>query len=95
MKISVNVLNIYIYRVTPPKKKTEPIYFLTEIHKFNSSLFFFTGYEVDSVQKKKKKKKLGPSYSPTCPEVQEYKIRIILLYFCRSNKKSLRVLFFF
>ena len=27
--------------------------------------------------------KLGP----TCPEVRVYKIRIILLYLCRSNKK--------
>ena len=28
----------------------DPYIFLTEIHKFNSSLFFFSGYEVDSVQ---------------------------------------------
>ena len=35
-------------------KKTELI-FLTEIHKFYSSLFFFSGYEVDSVHEK-----LGP-----------------------------------
>ena len=26
--------------------------FLTEIHKFNSSRFFFSGYEVDSVHEK-------------------------------------------
>ena len=30
---------IYIYRVTPPKNRSH--IFLTEIHKFNSSLFFF------------------------------------------------------
>ena len=62
---------------------------MTEIHKFNSSLFFFPGYEVDSVHEK-----LRSEYSPTCAEVWVYKIRIILFYFCRSNKKSLRILFF-
>ena len=39
------------YRVTPPKKNRTHI-FLTEIHKFNCSLFFFSEYEVDSVQEK-------------------------------------------
>ena len=34
-----------------PNKKRNPI-FLTEIHKFNSSLFFYSGYEVDSVHEK-------------------------------------------
>ena len=43
---------IYKYRVT---KKNRTHIFLTEIHKFNSSLFFFSGYKVDSVQEK-----LGP-----------------------------------
>ena len=74
---------IYIYTVTPPKNRTQ--IFLTDIHKSNCSLFFFSGYEVDSVREK-----LGP----TCPEVRVYKIRIILLYFCRSIKKNLWVLFF-
>ena len=37
-----------------PKKNRTHI-FLTEIHKFNTSLFFFSGYEVDSVHEK-----LGP-----------------------------------
>ena len=36
------------------KKNRTPI-FLTEIHRFNSSLFFFSGYEVESAQEK-----LGP-----------------------------------
>ena len=31
------------------KKQTRNHIFLTEIHKFNSRLFFFSGYEVDSV----------------------------------------------
>ena len=35
---------------------------MTEIHKSNSSLFFFSGYEVDSVHET-----LEPLYSPTCP----------------------------
>ena len=68
---------IYIYKVT---KKNRTHIFLIEIHKFYSSLFYFSGYEVDSVHEK-----LGPLYSPTCPEVQVYKIRIILPCFCRSN----------
>ena len=37
------------------KKKNSTHIFLTEIHKFNSSLFFFSGYEVDPVHEK-----LGP-----------------------------------
>ena len=45
---------IYIYSDPPPPKKVDHI-FLTEIHKFNSSLFFFSAYEVDSVHEK-----LGP-----------------------------------
>ena len=69
--------------MTPPKKNI----FLTDIHKFNSSLFFFSRYEVDSVHEK-----LGPyQHVLVYQEVQVYKIRIILLYFCRSNKKSLWV----
>ena len=44
---------IYIYIGWPRKNRTH--IFLTEIHKFNSSLFFFSGYEVDSVHEK-----LGP-----------------------------------
>ena len=50
---------IYIYIYTqgdpPHQKKKQTHIFLTEIHKFNSSLFFFSGYEVDSVHEK-----LGP-----------------------------------
>ena len=38
------------YKVTPPKNGTH--IFLTEIHKFNFSLFFLSGYEVDSVHDK-------------------------------------------
>ena len=37
------------------KQKNRTNIFLTEIHKFTSSLFFFSGYEVDSVHQK-----LGP-----------------------------------
>ena len=44
---------IYIYIQGDPKNRTH--IFLTEIHKFNSNLFFFSGYEVDSVHEK-----LGP-----------------------------------
>ena len=44
---------IYIYIGWPQKNRTH--IFLTEIHKFNSSLFFISGYEVDSVHEK-----LGP-----------------------------------
>ena len=71
------------------KKKTEPIYFWLKFINLILAFSFFLGYEVDSVHEKS-----GPLYSPTCPEVRVYKIRIILLYFCRSNKKSLWVLFF-
>ena len=39
----------------PKQKKNRTHIFLSEIHKFNSSLFFFSGYEVDSVHEK-----LGP-----------------------------------
>ena len=72
----------------PKKNRTHTI--LTGIHKFNSRLFFFSGYEVDSVHEK-----LGPYYSPTCPEVRVYKVRIISIYFCRSNKKVYGFCFFF
>ena len=37
------------------KKQNRTHMFLTEIHKFNSSLSFFSGYEVDFVHEK-----LGP-----------------------------------
>ena len=43
---------IYIHRVT---QKNRTLIFLTEIIKFNSSLFYFSGYEVDSLHEK-----LGP-----------------------------------
>ena len=43
-----------MYSLNKVTQKTEPIFF-TEIHKFDSSLFFFSGYEVDSVHEK-----LGP-----------------------------------
>ena len=43
----------------------------------------FSGYEVDSVHEK-----LGPCHSPTCPGLLRKRIWIILLYFCRSNKKK-------
>ena len=43
------------YRVPHQKKKKRTHIFLTEIHKFNSTLFFFSGYEVDSLHEK-----LGP-----------------------------------
>ena len=77
--VDIYYIYIYIYRVIPPKNRTHIIFWL----KFkNLILPFFLGYKVDSVHEK-----LGPSYSPTCPEVRVYKIRIILLYFCRSNKK--------
>ena len=50
---------IYTHKMTPPKKKTKnknrTHIFLTEMHKFNSSLFFFSGYEVESEHEK-----LGP-----------------------------------
>ena len=44
---------VHMYKVTPhPEQKNRTYIFLTEIHKFNSSLFFFSGYEVDSVHEK-------------------------------------------
>ena len=48
----ISVLGIYHeYRVTQ-KNKTH--IFLSEIHKFNSSSFVFSGYEVDSVHERLK-----------------------------------------
>ena len=81
---------IYIYILGDPKQKSRIHIFLNEIHKFNASFFFFSGYEVDSVHEK-----LGPWYSPTCPEVRVYKIRILLLYFGRSINKFYGFCFFF
>ena len=49
-----NTLN-HIQSAPHPNKKNRTHIFLTEIHKFNSSLFSLPGYEVDSVQEK-----LGP-----------------------------------
>ena len=45
----------YICTGWPKTKQNRTHIFLTEIHEFNSSLFFFSGYEVDSVHEK-----LGP-----------------------------------
>ena len=52
-RITKNVNNIQSDRPTKKKKKKRSHIFLTEIHKSNSSLFFFfPGYEVDSVHEK-------------------------------------------
>ena len=52
-KLCVNKsLTNWIVSNTGWQKKNRTHVFLTEIHEFNSSLFFFSGYEVDSVHEK-------------------------------------------
>ena len=54
-KVQSQLSPIQFVQGDPPPKKNRTHIFLTEIHKFSSSLFFFSGYEVDSVHEK-----LGP-----------------------------------
>ena len=70
------------------KKKNRTHIFLTEIHKFISSLFFFSRYEVDSVHEK-----LGPLYTPTCPGLprKTHFVRKPILH--RQKKKNPSVAF--
>ena len=67
-----------------PKKISTHI-FLTEIHKFNSSLFFFSGYEVDSVH----------SIHQHVQKFECTKLELFCFIFIEVRKKFMDSVFFF